>query len=372
MTSSEDPAGRIRRRSLLLGGLGLSAAGGAALAWRASAGSMATYRAHQAQIRAEPAPKAGMVDLIRIATLAPSGHNAQPWRFRLGPSVVEILPDFERRTPAVDPDDHHLHVSLGAAAETLSVAGPAFGRAGEVLALENGSLRYDYVERSKRYSACVVAILRRQSVRADYDPRLPSAVELDAIMTAATSVPGVRVTLVADRPRIERIRDLSVEGARAQFEDTAFTGELLSWIRFCPREALARGDGLFSASLDAPVLPEALGRAAFRMFATAAAEERRVARQLAATPALVLFFAEEATPRGWAQVGRALTRFTLAATTRGLKTAHANQAVEVARLRQPLAEIAGEPGLRPDLVLRLGYGPELPYATRRPVARVVA
>ena len=39
--------------------------------------------------------------------------------------------DFSRRTPVVDPDDHHLFVSLGCATETLLQAGLGYGWAGE-------------------------------------------------------------------------------------------------------------------------------------------------------------------------------------------------------------------------------------------------
>jgi hypothetical protein len=46
--------------------------------------------------------------------------------------------------------------------------------------------------------------------------------------------------------------------------------------------------------------------------------------------------------------------------------------VEVAGLRAELAGLAGEPGLRPDLLIRFGRGPTLPYAPRRPVAAVTA
>jgi hypothetical protein len=66
------------------------------------------------------------------ATLAPNGHNTQPWFFRIGDRKIDILPDFSRRTPGVDPDDHHLYVSLDAAAETLSLASAARGAPGAV------------------------------------------------------------------------------------------------------------------------------------------------------------------------------------------------------------------------------------------------
>jgi hypothetical protein len=71
----------------------------------------------------QPGPaRPGMLDakeLVRYATLAASSHNTQPWRFRVRPASITILPDYSRRCPAVDPDDSHLFKSLGCAAENL-------------------------------------------------------------------------------------------------------------------------------------------------------------------------------------------------------------------------------------------------------------
>ena len=69
-------------------------------------------------------------ELVRYATLAPSSHNTQCWKFALGGKGITILPDLSRRTPAVDPDDHHLFVSLGCAAENLVQAALAHGLTG--------------------------------------------------------------------------------------------------------------------------------------------------------------------------------------------------------------------------------------------------
>ena len=58
-------------------------------------------------------------ELVRYATLAPSSHNTQCWKFALEGKGITILPDLSRRTLAVDPDDHRLFVSLGCATENL-------------------------------------------------------------------------------------------------------------------------------------------------------------------------------------------------------------------------------------------------------------
>ena len=57
--------------------------------------------------------------LVHEATLAASSHNTQPWKFKLGKRSIGIFPDLTRRCPVVDPDDHHLFVSLGCATENL-------------------------------------------------------------------------------------------------------------------------------------------------------------------------------------------------------------------------------------------------------------
>ena len=105
---------------------------------------------------------------------------------------------------------------------------------------------------------------------------------------------------------------------------------------------------------------------------TAANENDRLAADIASSAGIAVFVGEREDLVHWVDVGRACQRFALAATTLGLRHAFVNQPVEVAALRPALAELVGTPGLRPDLVLRFGYGPMLPYAPRRPVAEVLA
>lgn len=75
--------------------------------------------------------RSSLHELVRYATLAPSSHNTQCWKFALQERRISIVPDFSRRCPAVDPDDHHLFVSLGCAAENLIQAAKAHALMGE-------------------------------------------------------------------------------------------------------------------------------------------------------------------------------------------------------------------------------------------------
>ncbi|EFC79607.1 nitroreductase family protein [Parafrankia sp. EUN1f] len=55
------------------------------------------------------------VEVVTTASLAPSIHNTQPWRWRLAAGRLTLAPDVGRRLPVLDPDGRQLVVSCGAA-----------------------------------------------------------------------------------------------------------------------------------------------------------------------------------------------------------------------------------------------------------------
>ncbi|MDG4880995.1 nitroreductase family protein [Mesorhizobium sp. WSM4884] len=359
----------MNRRKMLVGAGALVVAAGAGVAgWRSAVGSMAQYEAFTARLHGQLKPDLEAV--VRYATLAANSHNTQPWRFRLEGQAIEILPDFRRRTPIVDPDDHHLFVSLGCAMANLALAAAATGRPGEASLTAGGDgVRYDYVMGAPKVDPLVDAISKRQSTRAEYDGRAVPAADLVEVERTA-AIRGVSLALVTDRTRMIKVRDTVLAGNEDQMNDPAFMRELKQWIRFNPRSAMARGDGLFSAASGNPVLPTGLGRIAFDRLFNVAQENQNYARQIDSSAGIAVFFGERPDHDHWIRVGQACQRFALAATGLGLKIAFINQPIEVARLRADLAAIVGETR-RPDLVMRFGYGPTLPFSPRRPVASVI-
>ena len=361
------------RRKILFGGGALALAGaGAAYATVRGMGSLDDYEASVAVARAAMPQAPDIRELVRFATLAASGHNTQPWKFRAGANRIDILPDFSRRTPVVDPDDHHLFVSLGCAAENLALAAGARGRPGELHfdPSNDGSAVFEFGAGPARVSALFDAIPGRQSSRTDYDRRSVSNADLQKLVAAA-AVPGVDLVLITDRPQIDRIRDLVVEGNSTQLADRAFMRELKTWLRFSPRQAIEMGDGLFSVSSGSPSLPAWLGPRVFDWMFKAEAENDKYARQILSSAGLGVFVSEREDKEHWARAGRACQRFGLQATALGLRCAFINQPVEVATLRPVLAGLVGMPGRRPDIVMRFGYGTTLPFSARRPVEAVL-
>ena len=363
----------MNRRQLLIGGGSLVALGaGATLVSAARMGSASDYIDATEAIRAPLADHPDARDLIRFATLAPNGHNTQPWHFGVAPDRITITPDIARRTPVVDPDDHHLFISLGSAAENLALSAAARGYRGQPVfdGTTGGAITFAHEPAPPEPSPLFDAIPQRQATRSDYDGRLVSPRDLNLLARAAT-VPGVDLVLLTDRPRISRLRELVTVGNSAQMADAAFVHELKAWLRFNPRAALRSGDGLYSVASGNPPLPDWLGSRAFDWLSTPAAQNKSYAAQVDSSAGIAVFVGAAANSAHWVAVGHASQRFALQATALGLKNSYINQPVEVAALRPDLAALVGLPGRRPDLVMRFGYGPELPRSPRRPVASVI-
>ena len=314
---------------------------------------------------------AALRELVRCATLAASSHNTQPWRFRPGQDGIEVSPDLGRRCPAVDPDEHHLFVSLGCAAENIVQAAPGLGLAATPdVDLDSGRVHIAVQSSSVPPTDLMGAIAHRQCTRADYDGRPVPPGHL-RLLEAAGRQPGAAVLLFTDRGWLDRFLPLLLAANSAQMADPAFVAELKAWIRFGYGDAVATQDGLFAGASGSPVLTAALGRALFDFVFTDASETAKYQRQLRSSAGVAVFVAERNDRAGWVAAGRAYQRFALQATVLGLRHAFLNQPAEVPALRGDLAALVGMPGSRPDLVVRFGYGPELPRSLRRPVDAVL-
>ncbi len=326
-------------------------------------------------IKALPGDKALLrQELVRYATLASSSHNTQCWKFRVENDVITILPDLARRTPAVDPDDHHLYVSLGCAAENLVQAALANGLKGDVrfdpATTAGGAIKVVLEPTQAVATPLYLAIPERQCTRAEYDGKPLSADELRLLQLAGTGA-GVRVMLLTEKPAIENVLAYVVEGNTAQMNDPAFVEELKSWIRFGSAEAVKTGDGLYSATSGNPSAPRWIGSPLFDMFFKPKSENDKYAKHLRSSAGAAIFVSEVNDKAHWVEAGRCYERFALQATALGIRNAMVNQPVEVSKIRPQFASAFGINSGRPDLVVRFGRGPVMPKSLRRDLQAVL-
>ncbi len=311
-------------------------------------------------------------ELVRYATLAASSHNTQPWRFKLEADRITVLPDFSRRCPVVDPDDHHLFTSLGCATENLVLAAEAYGLHANVsLPLQpEKAIQIDLESATPRDSDLFQAIPDRQCTRATYDSK-PVPTEQLADLELAAKGEGVSVQLFTDNKQMEDILEYVIAGNSAQMNDDDFVQELKDWIRFNEAALVKHRDGLFSASSGNPTFPNWVANIILKFAFTEDGENDKYRDQIRSSAGIIAFVSERNDKAGWIQVGKCYQRFALQSTAFGLRHSFVNQAVEVPEVRAQFARYLGIGDKRPNLLLRFGFGPLMPRSVRRPIDQVL-
>ena len=119
------------------------------------------------------AQEADYLFMIAQAVKAPSGHNTQPWLFKIADGEIDIIPDFTKSLPVVDPNHRELFVSLGCAAENLCIAAAHKGYESRVAVTNEGVIRVLLAKQSHDVASPLFAqIPLRQTNRSRYDGKI--------------------------------------------------------------------------------------------------------------------------------------------------------------------------------------------------------
>jgi hypothetical protein len=309
--------------------------------------------------------------LVHYATLAASSHNTQPWKFKLERGKILILPDLSRRCPAVDPDDHHLYASLGCASENLLLAAQAAGLRGHFsYDASRSCVQVDIEEAPPSRASLFEAIVSRQCSRAEYDGTELSHGEVSLLEKSGWGS-GVSLMLLTTNKEKEQVAEYVTAGNTAQFGDPRWAEELKAWVRFNARDAIRSGDGLYGPVMGSPDVPRWLGKLFMRLAFSAKRQNRKDITHIRSSSAIAVFFSDLDDKLHWIEAGRCYERFALQAAALDLRSAFINQAVEVPALRSQFASFLGIGNRRPDLVVRIGRGAEMPRSLRRGVNQVL-
>jgi len=308
--------------------------------------------------------------MLNYAVLAPSGHNTQPWLFEVEGGEVKLYADRTRGLPVVDPEDRALIISCGAALFHLRVAMRHFGYDDEVELLPDPDdpdllacvrLGPNHGETEEERSL-FKAIPERRSNRRPFEDR-PVPERLLSALQAAASKEGTWLHLVEDEDAKHAVAELIAEGDRIQLSDKRFRRELASWVH--PNRTKSH-DGVPGYAFGFGDLMSLAGPFVIRTFDTGegqAAKDRQLAE---GSPVLAVLGTEGDTAAEWLAAGQALARVLLRARAEGIWVSFLNQPIEVPELRPRLRTAIRQSGF-PQLLLRMGYGPEVRPTPRRPV-----
>jgi nitroreductase len=316
---------------------------------------------------------ADLVTALRHALQAPSVHNTQPWRWRLGDDTVQLHADRGRHLVATDPDGRDLVLSCGAALHHLLVALAAQGVEVEVDRLpdpeDSGHLATVTVRPGAGHpgdAALFPAIDRRRTDRRRMSHRPVAAEHLEVLIGQARRA-GALLLPVTDPAMRTGLAAALDDAARRQEPSAGYTTELELWTR---RYAGAR-DGVPRASI-APAPVGAMHASPLRRFPHGQlAQPRQLPGHGTADDAAELLVI--AMPGDGVldrlRAGEATSAVLLAATRLGLATTPLSQGVEVDVTRRAIARDVLHVPDHPQLLLRVGWpattAAELPATPRR-------
>jgi hypothetical protein len=314
---------------------------------------------------------------LNYAVLAPSGHNSQPWRFRLGLDDVKLYADRTRALPMVDPHDRELVMSCGAALFHLCLAMRYFGHADDVYRFPD-STDSDWLAQIQMgppralatdEQAMFNAIPRRHTNRCLFEKR-PLPGNLIGALSHAAMQEDATLVIIDGEARRKQAVQFVWHGDRAQMANPSFRRELAAWIhsgRTATRDGIPGYAYGVNSLLDFATPAYAFAMRTFDLGEGIAAHDRKLVE---GSPVLALLTTETDTPSAWLSAGQALARVLLLACAHGVSASFLNQPLEIEVLRPQVREALGLTGF-PQILLRLGYGPETKPTPRRDVREVL-
>lgn len=322
-------------------------------------------------------------EAVAAATRAPSVHNTQPWRFRVGADRVECFADFSRQLTVLDPTRRQLYVSCGAALHHLTVALRAAGYDSTVVLTADPDPEADPAAGDQALIATVevrvgppalagqvalaAAINERHTQREPFADRKVEHTQLAELRRAAEAEGGWLAILSSREDQITLAVLLS-HADQAELANPDYQRELHNWRRTEPAT-----DGIPDSALPEPGPRHS--EVTVRDFTAGDPETTEPTSPSAATPrderpALLILGTDADSPTQWIHAGQALSALLLSATTQGLRASMLGQVIDLAAIRaqlRTLLRLIGEP----QMVLRIGYGPAAPATPRRPLTDVL-
>ena len=299
------------------------------------------------------------------ASLAPSVHNTQPWRFTLRKDCLELHADFSRQLKVLDPTGRQLHVSCGCALLNLRVAMAAEGRDVTVERLpdpEHPTLLARLTPTGEPADWTPLSRLEPQLERRRTNRRRfatdPVPAELRYEMIQAVDEESALFFELRSEKQRAIVAELSQEADAVQNADPSYRAELRAWTT----DDLTRRDGV-----PAMAVPHVDGHSGdeipIRDFDTHGRGWLPTKTESTQDQFLMLLGGSEDNPLAWLRTGEALERLWLEITRHDLVASLLTQVVEVSVTRDVLRREL-QLSMFPHVLLRIGRAPET-AATRR-------
>jgi hypothetical protein len=204
--------------------------------------------------------KDGM-DILSLASLAPSGHNTQPWTVKIiEPNHWMIGSDRKRWLPAVDPENREMLLGIGAFLESMTLAAGTFGYGVDIRIITKNRTDTDIADirlkKGKTQEFPLEKIKKRRTVRSNFLDQEIKGDDLKYITKHDTRPCLVQVPsphsfyFPNNSAQGKYLQEGTIEANRTQASRDPAQEELANWIRWSNKDAKQYRNGLTPESME--------------------------------------------------------------------------------------------------------------------------
>ena len=191
-------------------------------------------------------------DILNLASLAPSGHNTQPWEIRVIESGKWMLGSVRQRwLPGVDPANRELMLSIGAFLKNLEIAADIKGYSAEIDILsidpQDNSIAEITLKKARPSSLNMEKVISRCTVRNGLLSERLSTADYSFI---TNSNKDDFLYIPRGSKEASYLENSTIEANRTQANREPAWEELSNWIRWSNSEARKNRNGLTPAAMD--------------------------------------------------------------------------------------------------------------------------
>lgn len=191
--------------------------------------------------------------ILQLASLAPSGHNTQPWFVKyVEPYHWIIGNDKKRWLPGVDPTQRETILSIGAFLQNLKYAASnmAYSCQFNILATSNQDENIVEIKLTKNKNPAqydIEKIKHRRTVRSNYLNEVIQKRDLSYLISKETDYIHYLPNTSKEH---QWLNEQTIEANRIQAYRDAAQSELANWIRLSSKDAEEYMDGLTLAGME--------------------------------------------------------------------------------------------------------------------------
>lgn len=190
--------------------------------------------------------------ILRNASLAPSGHNTQPWNVRVISDNEWVIGwDRTRSLPAVDPHNRELLLSIGAFCEALSISARSAGVEAVKKVTAKDSFSQDLVricfKPGKRSDTLISNLTKRRTIKNGF---LPDSITDEDFRQISSGTGSALHIFNRGSSQAGVIEKAVLESNKVQAQRDDAQRELAAWIRWKDHEAMKYKNGLTPAGME--------------------------------------------------------------------------------------------------------------------------